>query len=457
MKMSFDERRRDILKGLGIGASFIFAGGGIEAAETKLSMPSSKKRARIVIAGGGTAGIVAAVRMRRAAPNAKITLISPNAKHLYQPGQLFEAVGLYSGSENVELTSKIMPDGVRWIRDKVLFFDPDNDNVKCEKSGKIEYDFLIVAMGCEYDYEAIGGLEVSELGKNGIASVYLNDTIKGEAPGAQMTRKWFDEIRKRAADGPVKIVLADPATPVKGEGVSLDMLFLCNDMLKGRGARKGSDLHRNGKFVLAKSGETLIGSPKYDKLLKNRLSEEKNFSVLYSHELRSVDPQRKVATLFAEGADKEIEYDFLHITPPMRAPDAVRDSPLASFEGEYKGWLDVDMHTLRHRVYHNVFGIGDVIGTVAGKSGAAARDQAIVMQDNIAAALEEKELPAKYHGYTAVPIRTRFGREILAEYDTRGLDPTFPIDPLKERWIWWEIDLHLMRWVYFKLIMHGLM
>ena len=456
MKMLFDARRREALKKLGIGAGLAFSGT-LDAAETKLSMPSSKKKARIVIAGGGTAGMAAAARIRRAAPNAQIILISPNAQHLYQPGQLFVAAGLYKTSDIVQPTAGFLPDRVRWLQERVLFFDPESNTVQTERTGKIVYDFLIVATGCEYDFEAIEGLEPSMIGKEGITSVYLNDTAKGSAEGGDLSRNWLLDIRKSAQKGRVKILLSDPETPVKGEGVSLDMLFLCNDMLKGNGPLKGGDLHKNAEFIFAKSTDRLIGCKGFDKVLKKRVKEQKNVSTLFSHRLRAVDAQRKIATFAANGVEKEVSYDFLHVTPPMRAAGALRDSPLAAYEGEFAGWLEVDEKTLRHKKYPNVFGIGDVMGSSAGKSGGGARDQAIVMQDNIAAALEDKPLPAKYLGYTSVPIRTRYGREILAEYDEKGFDPTFPLDPTEARWIWWEIDLHLMRWVYFNLIMRGMM
>ncbi|BBG65951.1 hypothetical protein NNO_1248 [Hydrogenimonas sp.] len=456
MKRLFDARRRELLKRFGIGAGLLLSGG-LNAAETKLSMPSSKRKARIVIAGGGTAGMAVAARIRRAAPNAQIILVSPNAQHLYQPGQLFTAAGLYRSSDNVQPTSGFLPDGVKWLRESVLFFDPESNSLKTDKSGKILYDFLIVATGCEYDFGAIEGLESSMIGKNGITSVYMNDTSKGVATGGELTRSWFSDIRKSAQSGHVKVLLADPDTPVKGEGVSLDILFLCNDMLKGNGPMKGSDLHAKAEFTLVKSSDRLIGNVGYDKVLKKMVGSEKNFSTLFSHRLISVDAERKIATFEFGGTGREVPYDFLHITPPMRASGVLRDSPLAAYEGEFKGWFDAEARTLRHKSYPNVFGVGDVLGTPFGKSGAAARDQAIVMQDNIAAALEEKPLPAKYLGYTAVPIRTRYGREMLAEYDEKGFDPTFPLDPTEPRWIWWEIDLHLMRWVYFNMIMRGMM
>jgi len=208
-----------------------------------------------------------------------------------------------------------------------------------------------VATGCEYDFDAIEGLDTSAIGRDGVASVYMNDTSKGTAAGGDLTREWFADIRKSAQKGSVKILLCDPDTPVKGEGVSLDMLFLCNDMLKGNGPVKGADLHKNADFVLAKSSERLLGNRGYEKVVKKLIEKEKNFSTLFSHRLRSVDTGRRIATFAVGGTEEEMEYDFLHVTPPMRASAALRDSPLAAYEGEFKGWLDVHSDTLRHKSY----------------------------------------------------------------------------------------------------------
>jgi sulfide:quinone oxidoreductase len=119
--------------------------------------------------------------------------------------------------------------------------------------------------------------------------------------------------------------------------------------------------------------------------------------------------------------------------------------------------MQVDDQTLQHPKYHNVFGMGDVVGLNTGKSGGAAREQGFVLQDNIAAHLENKKLPMQYNGYSVAPIKTAYGKILLAEYNKNGLAPTLPFSLDKPRWIWWAIDVHLMRRAYFELIMRGMM
>jgi sulfide:quinone oxidoreductase len=452
-----DKNRRNLLKTAAAGAiGATLLPSGSEAAETKLSMPSSKKHARIVIVGGGMGGIDAAARLRRSAPNAQIVLIAPNEMHLYQSGQIFEAVGLSRSEENRKATQELIPDGVTWLRENVNAFFPDQNKLEASRSGEILYDILVVALGCVEDYSLIEGIERDDIGKNGITSVYCNDPVKGESTGGTMTHSWMEEIYEYAAVHDVTILFADPDTPFKAINAPLDMLFLCHDRLRGRGEKeaRGSNRLSHAKMTYATPKKSLIGVSPYDKALGSIIKRYKQIDMAYSYRLKAVDTGNKSVTFETSDGTIVKSYDFLHLTPPMRAPEVLRQSDLADESGD---WMEVDPQTLQHPRYHNVFGLGDVVNIKNGKSGGATRDQAIVIQDNVSAFLEDIPLPAKYTGYSVAPVKTAFGREMLIEYDRKGVDTTFPLDPTEARWLWWEVDLHMMRWVYFNLIIHGMM
>ncbi|WP_241497509.1 NAD(P)/FAD-dependent oxidoreductase [Sulfurovum riftiae] len=451
--------RRDALKMMGLGSAALLAGGTTSvSAKTKLSTFASRKEADIVIVGGGTAGITVTARVRRSAPNARITLIAPNDVHLYQSGQVYVAAGLYREFDNKRQTKELVPDNVTLLQDKVTHFSPETNKVHTGKHGEIPYDYLIVALGCEYDYSWVEGLDVSDIGKKGIASVYLNDVNEGLASGAIISRMWLKTIRRHTQRSEQKVLFADPDGPVKGEGASLDMLFLANDMLKGNGMyKKGKDLRSKAALTLSRPGKDLFPSPEIDRALKKELQKAENITIAYEHRLVRIDKERRIAFYSHEGQTVEKTYDFLHVTPAVKPPDVLKGSGLTVEKGEYEGWLEVDEKTLQNPRYPNVFGIGDIVGLSSGKSGGAIREQAIVIQDNIAAILEGKAVPMTYNGYSVHPIKTRYGRVMLAEYTPQGLEPTFPLDPAKPRWIWWEMDLHLMRTAYFGLMMRGML
>ena len=441
--------RREALKLLGISGMGLM--GSNLSAETKLSMPSSKKHARIVIAGGGTAGMIAAARVRRAAPNARIIMISPNIRHLYQSGQLWVAAGLSDGSDYVRKTTDLLPDGVTWLRESVTAFDPDHNSVTASKSGKVVYDILIVALGAAYDYESIEGLDTSMIGKEGIASVYYNDTIKGEAQGGFLSRGVFAKLQEEARRRHVEFLCTEPDTPVKGEGTTLSLLFLGNDRLHQHGVNK------RVRFTLAKAGEELFASPLFRKRLQKEVERYDNIRQAYGFSLRAIDIGAKKARFNTPDGTHEMPYDFIHIVPPHRAPKVLADSPLAVQEGKERGWMANDGKNLRHPKYKNVFGIGDILAGTPGKSGGAAQHQGIILQDNIAAALEEKSLPYSYDGYTVAPIITKEGKILMAEYNSRKVLPTLPLDPMESRKFWWYFQKDFMPWLYFNMLMRGMM
>ena len=471
--------RRDALKVMGLTGGAAMMMGAPTSAEAG---PSSDKKAKIVIVGGGAGGIMAAARLRRAASNADITIIAPNDIHLYQPGQVFMAAGLYTLSDIQHNNADFIPDGVNWVKDEVTVFDPDNNKVTTSKNGDISYDFLVVATGIAYDYERIEGMSPDLVGKHGISSVYLNDPVNGTAKGGEATAQWFKDMRKAAEaaspDNPIHVICTQPDTPIKCGGAPQKILYLSDDNLRGNGPDGGADVSKNAKFSFCKKGTKLFGLPSYNKTLVEEVTPMYgNITDKWNHVLRKIDPENKIATFEYKYQTKgeydeeleeydmidhtemvEMKYDFIHVVPPMKPVDAVANSPLGWQKGSAKGWLECDQYTLQHRRYKNVFGIGDILGIPKGKTGGSARHHGPILTENLIAVMEGKEPTAKFDGYTVCPLKTQYGEIMLAEFDYEGVAPSFPIlDPSKPRWIWWAFDLYMLKPMYWYLMMRGLM
>jgi len=144
----------------------------------------------------------------------------------------------------------------------------------------------------------------------------------------------------------------------------------------------------------------------------------------------------------------ERDYDFIHITPPMRAPDAVKNSSLAGQRGSASkgGWVEVNKETLQHTRYANVFALGDVAGIPMGKTGGSVRKQYKVVAENLVALMEGNDLNSKYAGDTVCPLVTGLGTVMLAEFDWSAKPtPSFPLDPTVERYIWWLLKVYLLK------------
>jgi len=459
--------RRGALKMMALSpiAASVLAG---SAAPATLQASSSDAAGKIVIVGGGAGALMVLARLRRALSKPDITIIAPNDKHVYQPGQIFVAAGEYAPEDIIFDNTGYIGEDVIWIKDEAATFDPDTNSLMTKGGKRVEYDYLIVATGIQYHYEQIAGLSVDMLGKQGISSVYHNDLAAGTAEGGVITRDWFNAIKEAAKTSKPRVICTQPSTPLKCGGAPQKILYLADDFLKRD--------KLNADFTFATAGEKLFSLPEIDEALNKVQKNYGNITNKFGHELIAIDAEKKIATFLHkyqvqgeydkvyeeyEMIDKEeevqLEYDFIHISPPSAAVDAVANSPLGWQKGSAKGWLEVDRETLQHRRYKNVFGIGDVCGIPIGKTGGSARHQGPIVVGNLVSVMEKKEPTLKFDGYTVCPLKTSYGEIIMAEFNYDGLAPSFPLDPAQPRWIWWMFDLYMLQPMYRYLMLNGLM
>ena len=447
--------RRDALKVMGLtGGAAMMMG----APTPVQAGPSSEKKVKLLIVGGGAGGIMALARLKRALPNADITIIAPNEIHIYQPGQIFMAAGLYAHDDVIRPNKEFISDDVNWIKDEVATFDPDNNKVVTRSGKEVGYDYMVVATGIVYHYDWIKGLTEADIGTNGISSVYLSDLEKGTTKGGEVTWKWFNDLKAAAASGKKPTVIyTQPSTPIKCGGAPQKILYLSADHLKKEGL--------GANYIFATSSGKLFGIPSIAKSLESTQKKYDTITNKFKHNLVAIDVKKRVATfeetyevkgeydedlqeydMITKKRQVEMKYDFIHVVPPMSPPKAVIDSPLGWQKGSAKGWLEVDMHTLQHRRYPNVFGMGDVLGIPKGKTGGSARHHGPVVQENLVAVIEGKKPTAKFDGYTVCPLKTDYGHIVMAEFNYDGLAPTIPfLDPAKPRWFWWAFDLYMLK------------
>ncbi len=435
-----DIDRRDFLKSLGLlGAAG--AVGTTAMTHPRDARAALKTQARIVIAGGGAGGLTAAAKLDKWLDGAKITVIEPRKTHWYQPAWVFVGagvrdVGWSTDAENADF----IPEGVRWVQDRVAAFEPESNAVQTQGGERLEYDYLIVAPGLKLDYAAIQGLERDMLGRDGLVSVYAGP----EQAAAMWTE--MQAFIQRGGDG----LFTLPHTPIKCAGAPLKMAFLTESHARRQGRREALNL------AFHSSIDKLFSVKAIDDLADG-LFRERGFAMHYQQRLKAVDTARKEAVFTTEdGGEMSAHYDFLHIVPPMTAPDVVKDSALAWQEGPFAagGWLEVDPHTLQHRRYANVFGVGDVNGTPVGKTAASVKFQAPIAAENLIRLIEDKPMERQYDGYTSCPLVTEIGKAALVEfgYDLE-LIQTFPfVDQSKPSFLWWLLDLYLIKPLYMQML-----
>ena len=405
---------------LGLAAGGIAAG--LAAQPAKAARIQTK--ARIIIIGAGAAGTSLVNRLVTRLDGAAITIIDPSAEHLYQPGLSLVAAGLKPASYTRSRTTDWLPRGITLVTEAAAAVDPVAKTVTTSGGQSLGYDFLILTPGLVLDHDAIEGFSLDLVGSSGIGALYA---------GPQYAAKTWEAASKFCESGGVG-VFTRPATEMKCAGAPLKHTFLIEDIATRVAGAGKHEMH------YAANNEALFGVPIVSEKVR-MLFEGRGIAAHYSHVLKSIDPGRKLAVFQTPTGDSEIGYDYLHVIPPQRAPEFVRQSGLSwADKWTDQGWVEVDMKTLRHLHYPDIFALGDVAGVPKGKTAASVKWQVPVVEDRLIAAIEGREGSAVYDGYTSCPLITRVGRAMLIEFDYHNnLTPSFPgvIAPLEELWISW--------------------
>lgn len=393
----------------------------------------------VVIVGAGAAGIATAASLLKRLPGLDVLLIDPASEHFYQPGWTLVGAGVFKSASTRRETATLIPPGAKLLQATVIGFDPANSQVLLANRPGLGYRQLIVCPGLVLDWAAIDGLE-STLGQHGVTSNYRYDL-------APYTWELTRQLRKGQA------LFTQPGMPIKCAGAPQKALYLACDHWRREG-RQGAV---RAEFLNA--NPSLFGVAAYVPALQ-RYIERYEVDLRLRHRLVAVNGPLRQATFEVTASDGSIRhdtrgFDLLHVVPPQCPPLAVSGSALA----DANGWLEVDPHSLRHRRFANVHGLGDVINTSNAKTVAAARKQAPVVAHNVAAALGKTSGTAHYDGYGACPLTVERGRIVLAEFAYGGaLAPSFPQWVLKgtepTRLAWW-LKAHALPAVYWHGMLRG--
>ncbi|MFU0762164.1 FAD/NAD(P)-binding oxidoreductase [Staphylococcus pasteuri] len=368
---------------------------------------------KVVIIGGGTAGITVAAQLLRKNNELKGTtaIIDPADNHYYQP--LWTLVG--AGVSKLESTRKkmkdVLPQGVTWFQQSVQQFFPEGNYIQLDNKEKITYDYLIVCPGLQINWSDVKGLK-ENIGKNGVCSNY----------SPQYVNETWRQISNLEGGN---AIFTNPNTPVKCGGAPMKIMYLAEDYFRKNNVRSKT----NVIFETAKPA--IFDVDKYRKPLEH-IVKERNINVDYQHHLVEIDGENKKATFenLQSGETKTLDYTMLHVTPPMGPLNVIKNSPLS----DDSGWVDVNPTTMQHQKYENVFSLGDACNAPTSKTGAAIRKQAPVVVHNLLQVMNKEMLTHHYDGYTSCPIVTSYNTMMLAEFDyNKKPKETMPFNQAKER------------------------
>ncbi len=398
-------------------------------------MPAKK----IIIVGGGNAGLSVAAQLLNKDKSLQISIIDPSDKHYYQPAWTLVGAGIFDINKTVRNEKDYIPKGATWIKDAVEIFRPEENKVVCKSGTSYEYDAMVVCPGIQLNWDKIKGFKKT-LGKNNVTSNYSFDI----APYT-----W--ELIKNFKGGTA--VFTNPVGPVKCGGAPHKIMYLACDYWRKQGILDKCNVH----YL---SGAGVIFDVKEYAATLTELIKTNNIKPHFGVNVNAIDGVNR--SVFYEEINaaavteqKELKFDMCHAVPPQSAPDFIRNSPLADASNPF-GFVEINKSTMQHSRYQNIFSLGDCINAPAKKTGAAIRKEAPVVVENTLAVLNNQPVTAEYDGYSACPIPTQYGKLMLAEFDYSGNPKmTFPFNQVKPRWSMWILKTKILPWLYWNKILKG--
>jgi sulfide:quinone oxidoreductase len=387
--------------------------------------------AHVVVLGAGTGGTIVANRLRRALSlRVRVTVVDRDPVTHYKPSFYLYPFGYADPTDHARDVRRYLRDGVRFRRTAVADIDPENRRVHLagDDGGALDYDHLVVALGHDLHPERTPGMPAGPAPEANVYPFYRRDA----AVALREAVERFDGGRA---------VVTTPDTSLSCGGAPLKFALLLEDYLDRRGRLDGAEV------VLTRPTDALFGTSDVKAPYERALREHwRDRAITFRPDFT---PDRVDTTAgVVHGEDGAgVSFDLLAPVTPQGPLDVLEDSALAGEDG----YVAVDPHTLRHREYDAVHAVGDCTDVPTSKTGAAARKQAAVVADRLAASLSGERPTATYSGFTACPILTRRGHAILPLFDyERSLTPAV------ESRLAWVADVELLPRVYWSLWMQGL-
>jgi sulfide:quinone oxidoreductase len=389
---------------------------------------------RIVILGGGTAGTMAANKLRRRLDRDEwsITVVDQDNRHIYQPGLLLLPFGTYRPEELVKPRRAQLCEGIDLAVAEIDRVDPVTRTVSLVDRRRLGYDYLIVATGTTPRPDQTPGL-LGPLWRRSIFDFYTLD-------GAVALAAALKEFR----GGRVVVHIVD--LPIKCPVAPLEFAFLAEAYFRSKGIRERVELTYatplSGAFTKPIAAQCL-----------GTMLDERGIAVEPDFLVERVDNEAKRLVSY-DG--RELPFDLLVTVPLNLGADYIARSGL----GDELNYVPVDRHTLQSRAYDTIFALGDTSNIPASKAGSVAHFGVDVLVDNLVAHAEGRPLPAQFDGHANCFVEAGDGRALLIDfnYDTEPLPGEYPVPfvgPLRLlhstalnhwgklafRWLYWHVLL----------------
>lgn len=337
---------------------------------------------RIVILGAGFGGLeLSTLLSDELGESVDVTLIDKGDAFVFGYSKLDVMFGR-STLDAVRLPySSFAKPGVRLLRQNVQTIDPVARVVTTD-AGTYEADYLIVALGADYDFGATPGLAEA----NEFYSLSGADRLGQVLPTFERG----------------KALVGVCGAPFKCPPAPSECALMLHDYLVGRGVREDCEIS-----LVLPLASPVPPSPQTSQALEEAFA-QRDIAFIPGRRVASVDTTRHIASL-DDGA--EMPYDLFLGVPKHTVPKVVLDSGMAE-----DGWIVVNPRTLETK-FRNVYAVGDAANTGTPKAGVFAEGTARAVASDLRAKLRNSDDAVAYDGAGTCYIEFGGGRIGKVEID----------------------------------------
>ena len=290
--------------------------------------------ARIVVLGGNFAGVSAALETKRKIGKGHEVLVSsPSDRFLYVPSLIWVPFGR---RKVADITFPIEPvltrKSVGFLHDRALQILPLKNQVRTEKNGTLDYDYLVVATGVSNNYSILPHLDPME--------GYVHNIVT-----PVLAEKTYDAFQQLTRDpGPVVVGATQGASCM---GAAYEYLFNLEKELRRAGVRQRVEL----TWITPEPflGHFGIGGITGGKVMLEAFM--KMFHIRWYTDAM-IDVIEKERIVLKNGT--VLPYRMAMLIPPFAGAQVVRDTPEISDE---KGFVPTNAG-YQHETFHNIFAAG---------------------------------------------------------------------------------------------------
>ena len=305
---------------------------------------------QVLILGAGFGGLeLSSLLSERLADDVEVVLIDQNDAFIFGFSKLELLFGRQTRDEVRLPYLHLAKPGVEFRQERILSIDPQGRHVVTD-GASYDPDFIVVALGADYDQAATPGFVEGGFEFYSIA-------------GAERLR---DELASFRGG---RVLLAVLSIPYKCPPAPYEGILLLHDYLVDRGIRENTDIH-----VISPQPAPIPVSPEASAAVERTMA-DRGIKYTKHHRVYGIDPATNVAHL----KDFDEPYDLFIGIPGHKAPDVLAGSGLTE-----DGWVKVDPLTLATD-FGGVYALGDCAGTGIPKAGVFAERAAHAVADDIVA------------------------------------------------------------------------